>query len=128
MKITKFILMACVALFISLNIAFAQGKDKKNSGDARAKIYTEQLTKFLALNGEQAKKILAINAEINKKIDSKTGNAKNLRADRKQRIVAVLNATQKTKFEKQFEQAKNNKGKGKSKKDDDDDDESVFGK
>lgn len=128
MKFTKLLFLACIAFLLSFNAVFAQGK--KNNAETRAKTYTEDLTKFLGLNGEQAKKILAINAEINKKLDAgaKGGNQKLLRADRKKRIIEVLTPAQKAKFEKQFEQGQGKgKEKGKNKKDEDDDD-GIFGK
>ncbi|TAG42145.1 MAG: hypothetical protein EAZ31_06665 [Cytophagia bacterium] len=132
MKKTPFLSLFFLTFLLCLNTSFAQTKDKKNNAETRAKIFTEDLIKYLTLNGAQAKQVLAINTEINKKLDagSKGGNAKALRAERKKKIAALLVGDQKAKFDKLYGGGKDNKekGKGKVKKNDEDEDDGIFGK
>ena len=100
----KNLLLLCFLFFFSLASAFAQSKPK-NTAEQRATIYTNDLTKALTLSADQKGKVLEINTKMNKAIDaaeaSKDGDkAKAAKKERREAIIAVLDAKQKAKFDK----------------------------
>lgn len=104
------LIIAFVCLFAGVQLASAQEKTAKTP-EERAALYTEQLTKELALDKDQQEKISSINLRTAQKNDALKNNQaippekqkelikknNNLRADQ---IKTVLTEEQKVKFEK----------------------------